>query len=254
MDQLHSATSARNAEFPWDDFNSASYFDHNYRRMREDDAEILELTHSWFAAALTEAVAANGTGVHGLDVGCGPNLYPGLAMLPVCKTLTLLDRSLSNISWLKTHVLDCGEMWRPYWDLISPADSRGGFDDARSWLAERSRILHGSLFDLPEARWDVGTMFFVAESITMDFAEFDVALTRFLRALRPGSPFAAAFMEQSDGYEVGGSRFPSVSLTAREIDACLAHHTAELTMHRIKTRPTPLRPGYAGMILALGRT
>ncbi len=256
MDQMHSAMSTRNAEFPWDRFNTSSYLQHNYTHMRDDDAEILELTQSWFAAALPDAAPADngtGTGAHGLDVGCGPNLYPSLAMLPLCRSLTLIDYSTRNVSWLRSHLGACDDIWQPYWDLVSPDGRRGRFDDARSWLAERGRIQRGSVFDLPVAGWDVGTMFFVAESITADHAEFDLALDRFLRALRPGAPFAAAFMEQSQGYEVGGVAFPSVPVGVGEIDACLAQRTSELKVHRIEIRPAPLRAGYAGMLLALGR-
>lgn len=259
MDQMHSAARAReadaaparNAEFPWDRFNTSSYLEHNYFMMRHDDAEVLELTHSWFTAVLAGTAAA--TALHGLDVGCGPNLYPGLAMLPLCETLTLLDFSAPNVAWLRSHVGRCDEIWRPYWELISPSGSRGEFEDARAWLAERSRIAHSSLFDLPQAAWDLGTMFFVAESITDDYAEFDAALARFVRALRPGAPFAAAFMERSEGYEVSGIRFPSVSVSAEEVGGYLAHRTSELKVHRVAIRPAPLRDGYAGMLLALGR-
>lgn len=259
MDQMHSAASARNAEFPWDRFNTSSYLEHNYLLMRDDDAEILDLTQSWFASILPDTVAAAGSEyesaqhLHGLDVGCGPNLYPGLAMLPLCRTVTLLDFSAPNVAWMHSHLGNCDEIWRPYWELISPAGSRGRFDEARGWLAERGRIAHGSLFDLPEASWDLGTMFFVAESMTEDYEEFDTALASFLSALRPGAPFAAAFMEQSEGYEVSGIHFPSVPVGVAEIEAYLAHRTSELKVHRIEIRPAPLRPGYAGMLLALGR-
>lgn len=256
MERTRSATSTRNAEFPWDDFNTTSYLQHNYTRMRADDAEILELTQSWFAAAMPdhdEMSEDDDAGAHGLDVGCGPNLYPSLAMLPLCRTLTLIDYSSRNVAWQRSHLGACDEIWQPYWELVSPADRRGRFADARGWLAERGRVVRGSVFDLPAARWDVGTMFFVAESITADFAEFDLALAGFLGALRPGSPFAAAFMEQSYGYEVGGVPFPSVPVGVGEIDACLAHRTTELKVHRIEIRPAPLRTGYAGMLLALGR-
>jgi hypothetical protein len=258
MDQMYSAASTRNAEFPWDHFNTSSYLEHNYIQMRDDDAEILGLTQSWFAAAMTDADGAAGAaaaaGTHGLDVGCGPNLYPSLAMLPLCETLTLIDYSVRNVSWMSSRLGDCDEIWRPYWDLVSPAGHRGHFDEARSWLAARGRVRRGSVFDLPAEQWDLGTMFFVAESITADYAEFDLALAGFLSALRPGAPFAVAFMEQSVGYDVGGVFFPSVSVGVGEIDACLSQRTTELKVHRIETNPAPLRPGYSGMLLALGRT
>jgi SAM-dependent methyltransferase len=247
MYQTDSGASSHNAEYPWDQFDASNYLQRNYIVMRDDDAEILELTQSWFATALTGAEA------DGLDVGCGPNLYPSLAMLPVCRTITVMDYSAGNVAWLQSHHGYCDEIWRPYWELVSPSASRGEFDEARSWMAERGRVVHGSVFDLPTAQWDLGTMFFVAESITDDAAEFDRAVECFLRALRPGAPFAAAFMEESQGYDVSGIHFPAVPVGADAIEAALVHRTSELKVHRIEIRPEPLHPGYTGMLLALGR-
>lgn len=257
MDQMRAAPT-RNSDYPWDEFDPFDYLAHNYSGMREDDAQILDLTHAWFAEHAAGGSATNGAadeaGAHGIDVGCGPNLYPGLAMLPVCRSVTLVDYSHSNISWLRSHLTNCGEIWRPYWELISPGDCRGGFEDARGWLAERGRIQHGSVFDLPPATWDLGTMFFVAESITADHAEFSDAVSRFLRALRPGAPFAAAFMEHSQGYDIAGVMFPAVRIGEDEVRRCLSRYAADVRIHRVATRPAPLRPGYTGMLLALGIT
>lgn len=246
MDQMRAAP-IRNRDFPWDDFDPFDYLTHNYSGMRADDARILQLTHSWFAEH------ASG-GRCGIDVGCGPNLYPGLAMLPLCRSVTLVDYSHSNVSWLRSHVKRCAELWRPYWELISPGGRHGGFDEARGWLAERGRIEHGSVFDLPPATWDLGTMFFVAESITADYAEFDAAVCRFLQALLPGAPFAAAFMEDSHGYDIAGVTFPAVGVGERDVRDCLSRYAARVRIHRIPIDPAPLRPGYSGMLLALGTT
>ncbi len=259
MDQMRAAPT-RNSEYPWDAFDPFDYLVHNYSRLRADDEEILALTQGWFAehagrpGAVNGAAAVNGSGAHGIDVGCGPNLYPGLAMLPLCRSVTLVDYSHSNIAWLRSHLAHCGEIWRPYWERISPQDCRGGFEQARGWLAERGRIQHGSVFDLPAQTWDLGTMFFVAESITADYAEFDRAVSRFLRALRPGAPFAAAFMEYSQGYEIAGVPFPAVGVGATELRDCLADRATEVRIHRIPTGAQPLRRGYSGMLLALGIT
>ena len=252
MDRMRAAPT-RNSDYPWDAFDPLDYLAHNYSGMREDDAQILDLTRSWFAE---NARGGPGTdaAAHGIDVGCGPNLYPGLAMLPVCRSVTLVDYSHRNISWLGSHLTHCGEIWRPYWELISPGGCLGGFEEARGWLAERGRIQHGSVFDLPQAGWDLGTMFFVAESITADYAEFDDAVSRFLRALRPGAPFAAAFMEDSQGYDIAGVMFPAVGVGERDVRDCLSRYAARLQIHRIPIRPQPLRLGYSGMLLALGIT
>jgi hypothetical protein len=45
-----------------------------------------------------------------------------------------------------------------------------------------------------------------------------------------------------------------VDVGERELRACLADRTSELRIHRIPSGAYPLRPGYSGMLLALGIT
>lgn len=239
---------ARNAQFPWDEFAAVDYCDHNYQQLRDDDREILELVAGWFAQEMRGRA-----GCDAIDVGAGPNLYPSLAMLPHSRTVTLLEHSASNVEFLRAQTTDLPERWEPFWDVVSPLAQDGDFDKARALLAERAVIMQGSVFNLPPSHWDLGTMFFVAESISQDPAEFESAVGCFLRALRPGSPFAAAFMEQSDGYDVAGMRFPATPVGRQEVHACLSALSTDLRVERIEMRPAPLRPGYTGMIVAVGR-
>jgi len=92
----------------------------------------------------------------------------------------------------------------------------------------------------------------VAESITEDPAEFRAAVARFVGALKPGAPFAAAFMAGSDGYPVAGTRFPALPITSDDVRA---HFTAlgagELSVELLRTEHR-VRKGYAGMIVATG--
>jgi hypothetical protein len=60
-------------------------------------------------------------------------------------------------------------------------------------------------------------------------------------------------MEQSDGYDVAGVRFPATPVGQREVRACLGAVSTDLRVERIEMRPAPLRPGYTGMIVAVGR-
>src|SRR5262249_24239379 len=124
--------------------------------------------------------------------------------------------------------------------------------DPRSVLARRATVHQGSIFDLPAASWDIGTMFFVAESLTTRHDEFESATHRFMRALRPGSPFAAAFMENSTRYDVGARCFPSFPVTVKIVRGCLEAFSGDLDVQRISLGSAPLRKGYTGMILALG--
>jgi hypothetical protein len=241
------AVPARNAQFRWDDFAADAYHEHNYDTMRHDDAEMLGLVASWFDTAAT------GAALHGLDVGAGPNLYPALAMLPHCAEISLLEFSASNAAWLRTATAGLDERWRPFWAVVSPGDRRGDFESARALMADRARVEQGSVFDLPASHWDIGTMFFVAESISQDPAEFEAATGAFVRALRSGSPFAAAFMERSQGYQVGGIEYPATSVGEPEISRCLGAVATDVKVQRVRVRPAPLRPGYTGYVVAIGR-
>jgi len=138
-------------------------------------------------------------------------------------------------------------------EVVSPEAGLGDFAKARELMAERARVERGSVFELPRATWDLGSMFFVAESMSEDPVEFEAATTSFVRSLRSGAPFAAAFMEQSSGYDVAGVSFPATPVGVEEITACLDSVAADIRVRRVEMRPKPLRPGYTGMVVAIGR-
>ncbi len=236
--------SAANAALPWDEFDTRDYLDHNYRTLRDDDQQIIRLVGEFFGSTGV-------TGGQGIDVGTGANLYPVLAMLPFCDEITLCERSASNLAWLRAEVVGYSELWEPFWRQVRDRPPYTRVGEPRTILAGRARVERGDVFGLAAGRWDIGTMFFVAESLSGIRVEFEVALRRFLGALRPGAPFAAAFMENSRGYSVGGRWFPAVAMTADDIGELLAGLTHNVVIHRIGTA-TPLRDGYDGMVLAVG--
>jgi hypothetical protein len=119
-------------------------------------------------------------------------------------------------------------------------------------MREIAHVRRGSIFDLPRRTWDIGTMFFVACSISNDLDEFERAVHRFVRSLRVGAPFAAAFMIGSHGYSVGGQAFPSVEIDIDEVYDALNGVAYSVNIDGIKTSE-PLRTGYRGMCLATGR-
>ena len=116
--------------------------------------------------------------------------------------------------------------WDEFWKLYSERDEYAAVEDARAALANGCEITQGSVFELEaraEGAWDVGTMFFVAESITQSRREFRKALIRFLDSLASGAPFAIALMEHSLGYQRGrcGLPGPPTSATTRYTSACV---------------------------------
>lgn len=95
-------------------------------------------------------------------------------------------------------------------------------------------------------------MFFVAESITERPDEFQSAIDHFINALRPGAPFAIAFMEHSTGYRVANHRFPATNIDDTAVKKCLHSNVSIRSIEHIDQGAVPLRDGYTGMLLALG--
>jgi hypothetical protein len=250
----------RNADFDWDRFNSDSYRARNYLELRDDDTELMRWVGTFFARHFGQSIPA---GLRGLDVGSGANLYPTMAMLPFCEKVDLWEHSRSNVEWLTKQIVDFDNHWDDFWDVYRGVGGRrtryslrgipasyGGVGNPRQVMHEKAEVTQKSIFELT-GRWDMGTMFFVAESITQDLAEFREATFRFGRALKPGAPFAAAFMANSTGYTVDDTEFPAVAVNCAKVKDCLRQVAGKLKVRKVKSR-APLRRGYNGMILATG--
>jgi hypothetical protein len=236
-------TAGRNSEAAWDQFDPEIYYDDNYRTLLRVDRDILELLGGFFA----------GSGLvdgRGIDVGAGANLYPSLAMLPFCRHIELRDFAEPNVAWLRKQAPHYGEAWNGFWDVLAGHAAYRQIASPRSVYAERVAVEHGDVFALEPRSWDIGTMFFVACSLSTTMDEFRAAVERFVGALRPGAPFAAAFMLRHTSYEIGGLDFPGVWLTASDLDAVFRALGASFTVTEIDTRQTR----FAGMALVLGRT
>jgi hypothetical protein len=235
-----------NADIEWDRFNSQAYFDHNYGELRDDDREIIRVISTFFARAARRDQLGEA-----IDVGSGTNLYPALAMLPYSAHLTLLERAHSNRMWLQHELSAPRKSWLDFW--YEAARGRAAYQpisDPFDVLHQRARVTRGNVLALDEERYDLGTMFFVAESITTRTDEFRRGARRFVRSLRRGRPFAIAFMRNSSGYYVGGQRFPACSVDERDVDVALTPVARNVTISVIDSEG--LRDGYCGMMVATG--
>jgi hypothetical protein len=246
-----------NSDVDWDAFDSLEYRDHNYQDVRDDDREIVRLIRDFFAGA----GVSNGRGV---DVGPGANLYPSLAMLPFCRTLDLCEYSASNVAWLETQKRGFDANWDEFWAIYRQDPAYAAVRDPRARFREIVTVEQSSVFTLPTRAWDLGTMFFVACSLSTDIAEFVDATHRFVDALVAGAPFAAAFMARSRGYEVGDLWFPAVAVEVGDVTQALATVAYDVKVVEIES-PSPLRSDVkhgpdgqvvsipVGMIVATGR-
>jgi NNMT/PNMT/TEMT family len=236
-----------NSDFDWDQFDSDWYHEHNYRSLRDDDHQIMVRIRDFFASA----GVSHGSGV---DVGAGSNLYPALAMMPFCDQVELREYSATNVDWLRRNVRDYGRSWDPFWEVYRDNPAYAAVEDPRVRLRTVAEVRQGSVFDLPQHRWDMGTMFFVACSLSADMAEFQRAIDCFLGALRPGAPFAVAFMEKSKGYPVDGVWYPAVEIDVSTVEKALKSGAYDGVQTDRITTNNPLRDGYDGaMIISVGR-
>jgi len=235
-----------NDRFPWDSFDSQWYLDHNYGKLRDDDREIMHRIAAFFNGIDNRGLK------HGIDVGTGTNLYPALAMLPLCGRITLWERAATNYRWLCNEVAEYSGVWDPYWQELAGQPMYEVIRDPRWAVHDRTRVERRSIFDLPTSAYDIGTMFFVAESITERNDEFFRATRCFLQSLQPNAPFAAAFMTSSKGYEVNGVHFPAVAITEDHVRKCLDSKLVRDTKVENIASATPLRKG-VGMVLVTGR-
>jgi hypothetical protein len=186
-----------------------------------------------------------------IDVGTGTNLYPAMTMLPFASRVTLFERSHSNRQWLIDALNEPQGSWDEFWKAV--AADRPMYQLIRKpleVLAMRAWVTKGNVFALADNQYDLGTMFFVAESITTRDDEFHRATLNFVGSLKPGAPFAAAFMCRSEGYFVGSTFFPAYSIDVADVEMCLADIARISQIEKVASED--LRTGYSGMIVATG--
>lgn len=249
-------TGVLNATVPWNSFASTAYWSHNYATLQPADREIIRVVSPFLAERL-HGLPPVGRAV---DVGSGTNLYPAMLMLPWADRIDLTDFSAQNVDWLRAAIASDHEdwSWAPFWQQMAAVEGYDAVADPRERLRTACLGAPGvqqrSVFDLPTAAWHLGTMFFVAESMTQSEAEFRAATACFVHALVPGAPFAAAFMAGSKGYQVGGEAYPALSIDADDAERALtAAGAAEVKIAYFDRDEVPLvRPDYDGMILATG--
>ncbi|GGQ62736.1 hypothetical protein GCM10010250_68980 [Streptomyces althioticus] len=239
----------RNADAPWSKFDPEAYVDANYRSPLEVDLLIVRLMRDYFGKCFEDGVPRTGRGV---DVGAGANLYPALSMLPWCEKVLLLEYAQPNVEYLEKQASPAGfdTVWDPFWDQLGEHPAYAAVEP-RGRFGEIVRVERANLLDLDgQRRWDIGTMFFVADSMSECPDEFRRGVTCFMGALTEGAPFATAFMKESVGYQVGDHRYPAYRVNEERVRESLCDWADDLEIHDLHHM---VREGHEGIILALGR-
>ncbi|MGW3286846.1 SCO2525 family SAM-dependent methyltransferase [Streptomyces sp. NPDC001002] len=250
-----------NDDAPWDEFDPGAYVDQNYRDLLDADAEILTFVREHFSSHFREPFDRP---IHGIDIGAGANLYPALSMLPWCTEITLLERAPKNVDYLLGQKPHYDPSWDSFWKVLC---GNAGYEamegDPRDRFRTAVRVEEGNLFAMrrrkpfgllrDRRRWQIGTMFFVAESISTSHEEFRRGVACFMAALEPGAPFAAAFMEGSRGYDVGDRHYPACNVDETQVKESFQGLAQKVETRRLGESSHLVRPGHTGIILACGR-
>jgi hypothetical protein len=242
-----------NESAAWSDFDADEYWKFNYASVLPEDADIIRFASEF----LIRACGTSTQPKRAVDVGAGTNLYPSLLMLPWAEHIVLTEhpQAKSNIQWLNENLAapTAEWPWQRFWDLVADLPCYRDVEQPRRRLAASHEVLRTSVFDLPERRWDLGSMFFVADGMSDEMEEFELGVRKFLGSLIPGSPFMMAFMEGSDGYDVSEVRFPAVNINPDSLGALLANLPVSGTgILRTDNSVRRLRPGYDAMLLVTG--
>jgi hypothetical protein len=113
-------------------------------------------------------------------------------------------------------------------------------------------VHHGNAFDLPRGRYDLVSMFFMAESVTGDREEFEELSHRFADAAARGGHLVAAYMAGMPKYELGGEILPSFPLDRHTLEAVMRPVTRQLRIRQLPADPT-LPYQHDGVLLLTAR-
>jgi hypothetical protein len=240
-----------NADYQWAAFDSEAYFQHYYGEPHPDDDRVIRC-----AVEAIKRAPPLGTALDIVDVGTGPNLIPFFCALPRAARLTAWEYATSNVDWLEAELRrkEMRPQWRHFWGVTREAFGPE-YDlpaDPIPLLRAKATIEQGSVFDLPERRWDAATMFFCAESITERHDEFEAACAAFARCVKQGGALIAAFLVRSGGYVVADRPFPVLSLSPESIETAFAAHAEGVAAEQIGIVEREIRSGYSGFIFLTG--
>jgi hypothetical protein len=241
---------SRNADYRWAEFDSEAYFQHYYGEPHPDDDRVIRL-----AVAAIKSAPPLGAKLDIVDVGTGPNLISLFCALPRARRLTVWEYAESNIAWLEAELArdEMRPQWSHFWSVAREAYLPEFHlpENPMPLLRERCLLRRGSIFELPNRRWQAATMFYCAESITERQDEFEAACAAYARCVRRGGTLAAAFLARSTGYAVNANRYPALSLSAESTVNVFAPFADGLKAEAV-VGEREVRSGYSGFIFLTG--
>ena len=241
------------------DFPSRAYLQKYYRSVGAENAALLRAIHD-------HVDALGGSTDSIIEVAGGPCLYSMMAVAAhrrrPFERVTFTDIGWQNLSEVAWWLRDDPRQF-DYGELLGWLEAEFGADPAEVTDALRSspwELVQRDWLELElapsEARYDVVSSHFFAESATRDEHEFVELLSRIARLGRPGATVLLSFMCRSKGYTVAGVEFPAFAVDESSVMGYLEAAGIGLEGPLLQIAPTEdpgSQPGYDGMVFVGGR-
>lgn len=212
-------------KFLWEKFNPLVYIQNNYSYIHDEDKEIIKILVEFYNSLpyLKKSV----------EIGCGPNIYPLMLALSKINSIEIVEYSARNINYLQNQIKNLDKNWFLFWDFITSLDSKRENINLVDSLRNKVKIEQSSIYNLSKNKFDLASMFFCAESITDDKNEFISVCRKFVDCVKTNGYLVAAFMENSKGYSISGIKFPSISISQKDLKQVFKNNVNDLKIHRI---------------------
>lgn len=255
----HEFISHRNHFASFETFDPYEYAQRNYggEKALADDQEICR----------TVAFALGWLDIHArtaADVGCGPNPYPGMLLLPHADVIDLLEYSKPNRDYMQDFFsgklsLNHTDMWRKFEQYMVDGGGEtytGIFDGIRNAARQRRvEIQQGDVFNLPKNAWDLMSAYFLVDSISIYREDQHRSIASLRDALtEEGLLITANMLNQKDhiGYGAGdGKQFPNISQSIHEMRQAYIDNDMFCLVVQTGQSRRKARDGYNGMALVL---
>jgi hypothetical protein len=242
----------------FDVFDSSEYADRNYggEEALLDDQNICKIV----SFVLSKLGIKNAKAV---DIGCGPNPYPAMLLAPYARFIDLLEFSPPSRVYMSDFLSgQLPESKMQIWPKFPRYMVEGGGEPYENVLplllqmaAEgRVRVQFGDAHNLAQEKWELGSMYFVDDSISPFRSDQREIVASACKAITfEGLLIAANMLNDKDhlGYTAGdGKVYPNISQNIIELKQGYTDNDM-YTLVIQTSGAEKARAGYSGMALTL---
>jgi len=263
MKNIGDSTFDRTGYSSWDEFDPCAYVCHNYNKMMPEDRKIISIISNELCKM---DIPLDHFKIVG-DIGTGPNLYPAILIAPYVSEMgqiELIEPSLTNRNYLKcvfnSLSNDDDTLFEKNWcnyecKIIGLCGDI--YKNAFKRLQRLVTVKNGSIYHLPKNKYDFVSSYFVAESISDCYLQFQLALNKIVDSVIPGGVIVTTHMLYSEGYQAGkNTKFPAVNISLDHIRESLIKTGLKQSNFKIwpvltKQFEEKVRDGYQGMAVVI---